>query len=112
MTRKSVVLPEPEGPSSAISSPERIRRPTPRNAAVSPKSLTISATVMSTESVLSMGGSARDFVAVAPLEDRFDRQGDEGETSEERSDGEGCHEVEFIVQDLDMEGHGRGEAAQ
>src|SRR5688500_9991956 len=106
MMRKSVVLPEPEGPSSAMSSPVRTERLTVFSATKSPNCL-----VRSTAS-MPIGGSGG--VAAAPklpFKNRLGRKSDERERHEERGDGEGCNEVVLIVEDLHVKGHGVGEAA-
>src|SRR4051794_40253546 len=110
ITRSSVVLPDPDGPRSARSSPARTSSDTPRRAAVSPNSLAIPATRMSMPVPRSMGRSSGESIAVSPLEERLGCQGDNGQKSEERSDGEGRDEVVLIVENLNVERHGVGQA--
>src|SRR3954467_1095698 len=111
ITRSSVVLPEPDGPRSARSSPARTSSDTPRSAAVSPNSFAIPATRMSMPVPRSMGRSPGERVPVSPLEERLGCQGDNGQESEERSDGEGRDEVVLIVENLNVERHGVGQAS-
>src|SRR6478609_7123675 len=109
MTRSSVVLPDPDGPSSARSSPARTSIVTPRSAAASPNSLAIPATRISMPVPRSMARSPGELIPVSPLEERLGGQGDDGQESEERSDREGRDEIVLIVEDLDVERHGVAE---
>src|SRR5450432_673329 len=71
ITRSSVVLPEPDGPSRATSSPRRIRRSTPSSAGCAPKPLrTPMTSISSARPSVAMAG--RKGVAIAPFEARFD----------------------------------------
>src|SRR3977135_1011673 len=113
--RRKVVLPDPEGPSSAISSPARTFRSRPAMAAVSPKDLARPSAViamatlrLSPESVPSGGGEGG---AVVPFEEGRGAQGDEGEACQKRGDGESSDEVVLIIKDLHLERHGVGESA-
>src|SRR5215210_8051609 len=110
MIRSSVVLPDPDGPRSARSWPARTSSDTPRSAAVSPNSFAIPATWMSMPVPSSMGGSSGESVAVSPLEEGLRCERDNGQESEERSDGEGRDEVVLIVENLNVERHGVGQA--
>src|SRR5436305_1270076 len=111
MTRSSVVLPDPEGPSSAKSSPGATSSDTPRSAAPASKALTRSRTAMPTparaglrSTIASVPPRAGEGVGVTPLEEGLERQGDESQEGEERSDREGGGKIVFIVEDLDMQG--------
>src|SRR5215211_2183511 len=110
MSRNRVVLPEPEGPSSAISSPARTDRLTPPTAVASPNRLLRSTALMSVPAFQSMGRPSRDGMAIPPLEDGLCRQSEEGDASQERGDRKSGHEVVFIVEDLDVKRHGGGQA--
>src|SRR5215211_7717428 len=110
MSRNRVVLPDPEGPSSAISSPARTDKLTPPSAAASPNRLLRSTAVMSVPAFQSVGRPSRDGMAIPPLEDGLCRQSEEGETGQERGDRKSGHEVVFIVEDLDVKRHGGGQA--
>src|SRR3954464_8533376 len=110
MIRSSVVLPEPDGPRSARSSPARTSSDPPRSAAVSPNSFAISATRMSMPVPRSMGRSPRERITVSPLEERLGCEGDHSQESEERSDRKGRDEVVLIVENLNVKRHGVGHA--
>ena len=104
ITRRSVVFPEPDGPRSAISSPARIEVHAPQGRRVAELFFQIDDGDVHSESPV---GERRD----PKLRLRSAIRGwlcrcDEGETSQERSDGEGSHEIVFIVKDLDVKGHG------
>src|SRR4029077_6289998 len=112
--RRKVVLPEPEGPSTAISSPASTARSRPAMAGVSPTDLASPSAVIATatprlapESVPSGGGEG---VAVSPFEGGLGPQGDEGEACQKRGDGESSDEVVLIIKDLHLERHGVGES--
>ena len=84
-------------------------------AGVSPKDLTSPSAVMATaasrlspDSAPSGGGEG---VAASPFEDGLGAQGDEGEACQKRGDGESSDEVVLIVEDLHVERHGVGQAA-
>src|SRR3954470_9878549 len=110
MMRRSVVLPDPDGPRSARSSPARTSSDTPRSAAVSPNSFAIPATRMSMPVPSSRGRSPGESVAVSPLEEGLRCEGDDGQESEERGDGESRDEVVLIVENLNVKRHGVGQA--
>src|SRR4051794_36677355 len=110
MMRRSVVLPDPEGPRSARSSPARTSSDTPRSAAVSPNSFAIPATRMSMPVPSSMSRSPGESIPVLPFEEGLRCKRDDGQESEERSDGEGRDEVVLIVENLNVERHGVGHA--
>ncbi len=90
MTRRSVVLPEPDGPSSASSSPASIVRSTPSSAgACPPKPLRMPETSTARAPSASMARAAPgDRVAVPPFEVGLDGQSDERQEREEGGDGE------------------------
>src|SRR5262245_497030 len=96
-TRRSVVLPEPDGPSSASNSPGRTSRSRSMMAGVAPKLLlSRSARIASAASgVVSRSVESGDgeVVSAAPFEDRLDGQGDKGESREKGSDGERRDEI-------------------
>src|SRR5215212_5829796 len=104
ITRRSVVLPEPEGPSSARSSPWATDRPTDFNATKSSKRL-----------VRSMASMLMDVPVAAtgelPFEQALRGKCEQGQHGEKRCDREGGGEIIFIVQNFDMQRHGVGVAA-
>src|ERR1700689_5426765 len=108
ITRSKVVLPEPEGPSSASNSPGCTDKFTPSSATVSPKRLfrfLISMPLMS-------GRAGRtDFALVAPFEQPLYHQGDQGEQRQERCEREGRDDIVVLVQRFDLQRHGHGGAA-
>src|SRR5258708_21671753 len=60
---------------------------------------------------MDMSASCSELAAISPLERRLEREGDEGEKSRERGDGEGGEKVVVIVKCLHLERHGVGLAA-
>src|SRR5205085_12476195 len=100
MMRSSVVLPEPEGPSSASSSPLSTRRSTLSSAVKSPKRLTMFLTSM---------------VTMMPFQTAFehdlDHQRDQREHGQKRSDRKRRYELVFVVEDFNQQRHGVGLAA-
>src|SRR5882724_273319 len=58
---------------------------------------------------LAAGGG--DLGGVAPLERRLGGEGDQGQQRQQRGDGEGGDEVVLVVEDLDVQRHGVGLAA-
>ena len=113
MIRSSVVLPEPDGPSSAMSSPARPRGRRRRSAGVAvevlrrARSIAMSHRHAFSGSSRRAGRSRRSAIRAAVLSD----EGDEREERQERGDGEGGDEVVLIVEDLDLQRHGVGQAA-
>src|SRR3954471_5314731 len=93
MIRSSVVLPEPEGPSSASNSPWPTFRSTSSSAAKLPNFLTMFLTSMVTRSLT--------FVQTS-LENGFHDQRDQRQHREQRRDRERRHELIFIVENLDQ----------
>src|SRR3954462_8824790 len=96
ITRRSVVLPEPEGPSSATSSPESIRTETLSSPTTLPQRLQTSRTSMLM--VPPFGGDS-------PFDDL---PCDERHDADEREEGghrEGADLVVLVVENLDVERH-------
>src|SRR5690606_28679258 len=83
MMRSSVVLPDPDGPSSARNSPGRASRLTLSSATKSPKRLVMPESVM----LISMSRVGA-VIAVAPFQRAFQHEGDQRQQGEERGDGE------------------------
>src|SRR5262249_53340280 len=106
MMRSSVVLPEPEGPSSATKAPSATSRLMPFSAELVPNVLTIFSMVM----VISMSGRGQR-VAVAPFEKRLGTERHQRQHGQQRGDGKGAHIIIFVVQHLDVQRHGVREAA-
>src|SRR5512134_708753 len=113
MRRSSVVFPEPEGPSSATSSPEAMSSDTRSRAANLSKSLLTSRIRTSIlEAPKSMAAAGCDeLIAVAPFEQRLEDKGDQRKKRKKRGDRESGDPVVLIVEDLDVERHGVGDAA-
>src|SRR4051812_48332019 len=105
MTRSSVVLPEPDGPSRARNSPGSARSETPFSAGNRPKRFLIPSMV-SPAAVRRPGSAPRgplersfgEFRGELPFEEGLGREREEGEPGQERGDGEGCDEVVVIVE--------------
>src|SRR5262249_6949381 len=113
-SRRKVVLPEPEGPSSASSSPGRTSRLISTTAAAAPKDLDNPSAAIAIATRSGSGRSAPsgggEGVSMSPLEERLGAEGDEGKACQKRGDGESSDEVVFIVEYLHVERHGVGEA--
>src|SRR5215207_3444003 len=104
MMRRSVVLPEPEGPSSAKSSPCATDRPTDFRATKSSKRL-----VRSIASMLMNGPVAA--TGELPFEQALRSKSEQRQHGKKRCDREGGGEVVLIVQNFDMQRHGVGMTA-
>src|SRR5687768_10535869 len=98
--RSSVVLPEPDGPSSATSCPEGIARSMGLSAAKPSKFLPTPSMRMSMGSVSVLACDPREGIAVAAFQPQLDAQRQERQEGEQGRDGEGRRRVEFVVQDL------------
>src|SRR3954451_10914562 len=105
MIRNSVVLPEPEGPSSASNSPLPTFRSTLSSAANAPNFLTMFLTSMVTWIVPCLS-----FVET-PFENSLHDQRDQGQHRQQRGNRKRRHELILIVEDLDQQRHGVGLAA-
>src|SRR5207244_8405374 len=91
MILSRVVLPEPDGPSSANSSPLATLRSTPSSAAKAPNFLTrfLTSIVM------------RQFLFIEmPFENGFCDQRDQRQHRKQRGDRERCDELVFVVENL------------
>src|SRR5436305_7977690 len=99
MIRNSVVFPEPEGPSSASSSPLATLRSTSSSAANAPNLFTMFLTSIATRKL--------PFVKM-PFEHGFCHQRDQRQHGQQRGDREGCHELIFIIEDFHQQRHGVG----
>src|SRR3978361_642984 len=102
MIRNSVVLPEPEGPSSASNSPLPTFRSTPSSAAKAPNFFTMFLTSIATRDL--------SFVEM-PFENGFGDQRDQRQHRQQRGDRERRYELIFIVENFDQQRHGVGLAA-
>src|SRR3954467_1759306 len=103
MIRSNVVLPEPDGPSSASNSPLATLRSTLSSAAKAPNFLTMFLTSMVTGHVL----WGLSFVE-APFQHRLHDQRDQRQHRQQRRDRERRDELIFVVEDLDQQRHGVG----
>src|SRR5579862_6478860 len=108
-TRSSVVLPEPDGPSSATNSPASIARSTRSTAGVLPNRQVMPSSAMAVPCPLSTRGLV--LAAEPPLEEAFGDQRDQREEGEKSGDTEGGGEIVLIVEHLDMERQRVGQAA-
>src|SRR3569833_2231764 len=102
MIRSSVVLPEPEGPSSASNSPSLTLRSTPSRAAKPPNFLTRFLT-----SMVICGVSLVQMTFQNGLGD----QRDQGQHRQQRGNREGGDELVLVVENLDQQWHRVGLAA-
>src|SRR5688500_3538634 len=91
ITRSSVVLPEPEGPSSATSSPSGMSTVTPASAGNSPNAFW-------TLSMLTRMG--------LPFEERLENDRDQRDADQDRRDRERGLVLEVVVEDLDVQRDG------
>src|SRR4051812_10387577 len=99
MIRNSVVLPEPEGPSSASNSPLPTFRSTLSRAAKAPNFLTMFLTSM----------VMRDLSFVqTTLENGLHDQRDQRQHRQQRRNRKRRHELIFIIENLDQQRHGVG----
>src|SRR5260370_34109048 len=92
MIRSSVVLPEPDGPSSASNSPLATFRSTPSRAANAPNFFTIFVTSITRKS---------PFVQM-PLENGFRHQGNHRQHCQQRRDRERRYELIFVIEDFNQ----------
>src|SRR6202012_4258270 len=97
MMRSSVVLPDPDGPSSASNSPSPTLRSTLSSAVNAPNFFTMFFS--------SIGTQQRPLVQT-PLENRFRHQRDQRQHGEQGSDRERRYELIFVVENLDQQRHG------
>ncbi len=113
MMRSSVVLPEPEGPSSASNSPARMSSVKSRSTAAVSKVFETDSTLIAVALPIGLVTSCarRDVVGVAPFEDGFDDEGDKSEAGKEGGDGERGNEVVLIVEDLHVQRERVGQSA-
>ena len=103
MIRSSVVLPEPDGPSSATNSPVATFRSTPSSAMNVPNFL---------HDILDFNATRGYSPLVqTPLEDGFHHQRDQRQHRQQRGDRERRHELIFVVEHFHMQRHGVGLAA-
>src|SRR3954469_14258744 len=99
MIRNSVVLPDPDGPSSATSSPVSTRRSTLSSALKAPNCLTILRT-----SIVTALLSFHDLT----FENRLGDQRDQSQQGQQGSDRKRPDRLIFVVENLDQQRHGIG----
>src|SRR5688500_5641268 len=104
MTRSSVVLPDPEGPSSATSSPEWTVKLTSRSAMKLPNDLVRFLTSMlisvPTRADLQVGLSRRGQFS---FQNRLHNQRHDRQQRQQRRDGERRLEHVLVIEDLDVQ---------
>src|SRR3954447_10589152 len=88
--RSSVVLPDPEGPSRATNSPSSMVSETSPSAGYAEKLLETCSTRIDTS------GLRGELIAVSPFERGLEREGDDCEEREKRSNGEGGDKVVIV----------------
>src|SRR5690606_12184545 len=106
MRRSRVVFPEPDGPSSAMSSPERMSSETSCSAGKRSNSLRILATRTSMYRFLMLRAGGCQLVGIAPFQPGLDDEGNEREAGEDRREAEGRdlrRRAELLVEELDLE---------
>src|SRR3954470_24495506 len=101
MIRSKAVLPEPDGPRSAKSSPLATLRSTPSSALNAPKLLTtpLASMVM------------RHVLVDLTFQESLGDQRDQREHRQQRGDRERGHHLVLVVEDLDQQRHRVGLAA-
>src|SRR5690606_28477623 len=112
MMRSRVVFPQPDGPSSATSSPSGTVRLMLSRAVKLPNCLLIrtNSILMANSSGRLLGGGPA-LLGLFPLQQALDDQGDDGQQGEQGSCREGRHEFVLVVEDLHLQGQGVGHAA-
>ena len=111
--RSSVVLPEPEGPSNATSSPDGISRFTLSSAVNWPNFLVIFCAVMLMR-LLFLDSAVlipAQLAPRSPLHDRLCHQGRQRQQGQQRCHGKCSRELVFVVQNFDVQRHGVGASA-
>src|SRR5690242_12478852 len=113
MMRSSVVLPEPEGPSSARSSPGRTSSVTPSSAIVFPKRLLRPAMTIDTGPSRPglNGASMAELLSETPFEQAPDAERHEREEGQQRGDSKRADGIVILIEREHLERHGHGEAA-
>ena len=112
--RSSVVLPEPEGPSSATQFARPISSETPRRAGVAVEVLGRFCTVADRHGhgVPPLSGAAGgELAGVAPFEQRFETSVTRASPASSDGDREGGDEIILVVENFDLQRHGVGQAA-
>src|SRR5690349_3729972 len=95
MMRRSVVLPDPEGPRSATSSPVSTVKVTSSTETKSPKRLTM----------------LRSSMLMSHLDELLEDEGHQGQQREQRRARERRGELVLVVEDLHVQRQGVGRAA-
>src|SRR5512139_4136645 len=98
MTRRSVVFPEPDGPSSATSSPGRMSSVTSRNAAKAPKSCSTPSTRIAEPRFWASApfSSRGERVSVTPFEEGFEPEGDKRKARKKDRESE-CGDIVILI---------------
>src|SRR5262245_53408280 len=107
ITRSSVVLPEPEGPSSARNSPSSASSDTDLSTGERPKDLRMSVISRDIEPS-STPPLRRQLIGELHLQHSLHRKRDQCKKRKQRGDRERRHEIVLVIEDLHMERHGRG----
>src|SRR5450432_1646460 len=95
-TRSNVVLPEPEGPSSARNSLSRACSDTSFSAGKRPKDFEMPLISSDRGDLMSVSAVGCEFTGMTPFETCLEDQGDEPEGGQERGRREGADEVIVI----------------
>src|SRR5437879_2699390 len=101
-TRSSVVLPEPDGPSSARNSLSLACRDTFFSAGNRPNVLEMPLISSDRREGASVSAVRREFTGMSPFKGGLEDQGDEPERGQEAGRGKGADEVIVIVEHLDV----------
>src|SRR5690554_3447440 len=107
MIRSSVVLPDPDGPNNAVSSPSFRERLTSSTATKSLKRL-LTRSISILMGVSSLAVSRRMLALIQPFDKTFDGNGDQREAGQQRRDRKRCREHIFVVEHFYVQRHGVG----
>src|SRR5690554_1551084 len=107
MIRSSVVLPDPDGPNNAVSSPSFRERLTSSTATKSLKRL-LTRSISILMGVSSLAVSRRMLALIQPFDKTFDGNGDQREAGQQRRDRKRCREHVLVVEHFNVQRHGVG----
>src|SRR5690606_14045605 len=110
--RSRVVFPQPDGPSSATSSPSGTLRLMLSRAVKLPNCLLIrtNSILMANSSGRRLGGGLA-LLGLLPFQQALNDQGDNGRHGEKRCRGKGRYELVLVEEHLHLQGQGVGHAA-
>src|SRR5690554_4134722 len=107
MIRSRVVLPDPDGPSRAVSSPSFRDRLTLSTATKSLNRL-LTRSISILMGVSSLAVSRRVLALIQPLDKTLDGNGDQRQAGQQRRNRKRCREHVLVVEHLNVQRHGVG----